>query len=385
MIRRNLFSQADDRFRLHVADFLDSEIAPCHRDWEMQGWIPRNAWLKAGAVGLLCRTAPRSYGGLDAPFTESVVIAEELAKRRLSGFLIFLQSDIVAPYFLKLATELQKQDYVPDLCSGAKLGAIAMTEPQSGSEVAHMKTSVTRADGDFVINGEKKHISNGFLADVIVVAARNAGLALNQAPQLSLLIVDANTQGLSRARIPKAGMRALDTSTLIFDECRVGGEKLLGAEGRGLFYLLTFLGLERLMLAIYAQASAVTILQELISFCGRRKTSTGSLLDYQVNYCRLADLYGECTVNQAYIDACIIEHAHSGLDPRAASLAKLRATETLKSICALSVQLRGAQGVSGVSGERCTQDLLDSSVQSIWGGASEVLRDVIGRSLANSV
>ncbi|MER9408696.1 MULTISPECIES: acyl-CoA dehydrogenase family protein [unclassified Mesorhizobium] len=385
MIKRSLFSHTDDRFRLYVADFLDSEIAPYHGDWEMQGRIPRDAWLKAGAAGLLCRTAPSGHGGCDAPFTEAVVIAEELAKRRLSGFLTFLQSDIVAPYFLKLATENQKQDYVPGLCSGAKLGAIAMTEPQSGSEVAHMKTSVARIDGDFAINGEKKHISNGFSADVIVVAARKAGLALEQAPQLSLLIVDADRQGLSREPIAKSGMRALDTSTIVFDDCRVGGDKLLGAEGRGLFYLLTFLGLERLMLAIYAQTNAVTILQELIGFCGRRKTSRGSLLDYQVNYCRLADLYGECTVNQAYIDACIIEQSRSGLNPRAASLAKLRATETLKSVAALSVQLHGAQGISGVSGERCTQDLLDSAVQSIWGGASEVLRDVIGRGLVNSL
>lgn len=381
MIKRSLFSHTDDRFRLYVADFLDSEIAPYHGGWELQGRIPRDAWLKAGAAGLLCRTAPTGYGGCDAPFTEAVVIAEELAKRRLSGFLTFLQSDIVAPYFLRLATESQKQDYVPGLCSGAKLGAIAMTEPQSGSEIAHMKTSVARIDGDFSINGEKKHISNGFSADVIVVAARKAGLA----PQLSLLIVDADRQGLSRAPIAKSGMRALDTSTIVFDDCRVGEDKLLGAEGRGLFYLLTFLGLERLMLAIYAQMNAITILQELIGFCERRKTSTGSLLDYQANYCRLADLYGECTVNQAYIDACIIEQSRNCLDPRAASLAKLRATETLKSVAALSVQLHGAQGISGISGERCTQDLLDSAVQSIWGGASEVLRDVIGRSLVNSL
>lgn len=383
MIKRNLFSPKDERFRLHVADFLDSEIAPYHSDWELQGRIPREAWLKAGAAGLLCRTAPRGHGGHDAPFTEAVVIAEELAKRRLSGFLTFLQSDIVAPYFLKLATETQKRDYVPSLCSGEKLGAIAMTEPQSGSEIAHMKTSFTRFDGGFAINGEKKHISNGFSADVILVAARKAGLAPEHVPQLSLLIVDADRQGLSRAPIAKSGMRALDTSTIVFDDCRVNGDKLLGAEGRGLFYLLTFLGLERLMLAIYAQANAVTILQDLIGFCARRKTSTGSLLDYQVNYCRFADLYGECTVNQAYVDECIIEHSRGNLNPRAASLAKLRTTETLKSVAALSVQLRGAQGISAVSGERSMQDLLDSSVQSIWGGASEVLRDAIGRGLIN--
>lgn len=385
MIKRDIFSPSDDRFRLHVAAFLDSEIAPHYSDWESTGRIPRDAWLKAGEAGLLCRTAPALHGGHDAPFTEAVVIAEELAKRRFSGFLTFLQSDIVAPYFLKLATDSQKQAYVPDLCSGAKLGAIAMTEQQSGSEIQHMKTAFTRHADGFSISGEKKHISNGFSADVILVAARRADLPSGRDPQLSLLIVDGGTPGLSREPIPKSGMRALDTSKIVLDNCVLGDDKLLGAEGRGLFYLLTFLGLERLMLAIYAQASATAILQELVTFCTERKTSTGCLLDYQTNYCRLADLYAECAVNQSFIDACIIAQAHGKHDPKASSLAKLRATETLKSVAVLAVQLRGAQGISDATGARSTQDVVDSCVQSVWGGASETLRDAIGRSLINSI
>jgi acyl-CoA dehydrogenase len=385
MIKRSIFSRSDELLRLRVAEFLDSEIVPHYRDWESDGRIPRDAWTKAGRAGLLCRTTPKAYGGQDASFLESVVIAEELGKRRLSGFLTFLQSDIVAPYFLRLANEQQKQAYLPALCSGLKIGAIAMTEPQSGSEVGRMRTTFSQTSAGFAVNGQKAHISNGFTADVVLVAGQTRSIALGAEPELSLLIVDTNTPGITRTPIPKSGMRALDTCEFSFENCCVPTTSLLGTSGKGLFYLLAFLGLERLMLAIYAQASAVSILGELVAFCNSRKTSGGSLLDYQFILSRLADLYSECSVNQTFIDACIVEQTRGRHDPRSASLAKLRSTETLKSVALLAVQFRGAQGISGASGERAAQDLVDSCVQSIWGGASEVLRDAIGRSLVNSI
>jgi len=385
MIKRSLFSRSDELLRLRVAEFLDSEIVPHYRDWEGDGGIPRDAWTKAGRAGLLCRTAPKTYGGQDAGFLESVVIAEELGKRRLSGFLTFLQSDIVAPYFMRLANEEQKRAYLPALCSGVKIGAIAMTEPQSGSEVSRMHTTISQTETGFLINGQKAHITNGFSADVVLVAGQSPSGKQGSESELSLLVVDTNTPGISRTPIPKSGMRALDTCEFSFENCHVPATALLGTSGKGLFYLFTFLGLERLMLAIYAQASAVAILSELVAFCDGRKTSGGSLLDYQLVLCGLADLYSECTVNQAFIDVCILEQVRGRHDPRSASLAKLRATETLKSVALLAVQFRGAQGISGISGERAAQDVVDSCVQSIWGGASEVLRDAIGRSLINSI
>ncbi|NDW04645.1 acyl-CoA dehydrogenase family protein [Jiella pacifica] len=203
--------------------------------------------------------------------------------------------------------------------------------------------------------------------------------------EISLLIVDTDTPGIARTPIKKSGMKALDTCELTFADACVPAAALLGGSGKGLLYFFTFVGLERLMLAIYAQASAVAILQELLAFCDGRKTSAGSILDCQFIYCRLADLYGECAANQAFIDACIVDQARGRYDPHAASLAKLRATETLKSVALLGVQFRGAQGVSGESGERAAQDVIDSCVQSIWGGANDVLRDAIGKQLVNSI
>jgi acyl-CoA dehydrogenase len=385
MIKRSVFSASDERFRGHVAEFLDREIAPHYPVWEKSGRIPRQAWLKAGDAGLLCRTAPKNLGGQGATLLESAVIAEELGKRRYSGLLTFLQSDIVAPYFLRVANQEQKQRYLPGLCDGSKIGAIAMTEPQSGSEVSQMRTTISRAGGGFVLDGHKSHISNGFQADMVIVAGQNLDQGAGRDPQLSLLIVDAETPGLRRTPISKSGMRALDTCHFTFEKCQVPNSNLLGAEGKGMLYLLTFLGIERLMLAVYAQASAITILQELIAFCDNRKTSSGTLLDYQSTYCRLSDIYSECSVNQAFVDACIIEHARGRHDPRAASIAKWRVTETLKTTALLAVQLRGAQGISDTMGERATQDVIDSCVQSIWGGSNEVLRDAVGKSLINSI
>jgi acyl-CoA dehydrogenase len=385
MIRRSIFSQGDEQFRQEVAEFLDSEIAPRYANWVEAGRVPREAWVKAGDAGLLCRTAPRSYGGREASFLESVVIAEELGKRRFSGFLTFLQSDIVAPYFVRLATDEQKSAYLPGLCSGEKVGAIAMTEPRSGSEVAQMRTTISKAEESFVLNGHKTHISNGFTADVVLVAGRTNATASDGNAQLNLLIVETDQKGVIRSPIAKSGMQALDTCELIFQDCEVPKNRILGVEGQGLLYLFTFLGLERLMLAIYAQASAIAILRELILFCHGRKTSTGTILDHQTTYSRLADLYSDCCVNQAFIDTCIAEQMRGRHDPRSSSIAKLRASEVLKSIALLAIQFRGAQGISGETGVRATQDMIDSCVQSIWGGASEVLRDAIGKSLVNCV
>lgn len=385
MIRRSIFSQADEQFRQEVGNFLDDEIAPHYGNWVEAGGIPRETWEKAGDAGLLCRTVPRAYGGRSASLLESVVIAEELGKRRFSGFLTFLQSDIVAPYFLRLANESQKSSYLPGMCSGKKVGAIAMTEPQSGSEIANLRTTALRSGQNFVINGHKTHISNGFTADVVLVAARTDAKPLHENAALSLFIVDTDVKGLKRAPITKSGMQALDTCELMFEDCEVSQDRLLGAEGMGLLYLLTFLGLERLMLAIYAQASAIAILQELIVFCQGRKTSAGTLLDYQYAYNRLADLYSDCCVNQTFIDACIVEQVRGSHDPRSSSIAKLHATESLKSVALLAIQFRGAKGISGEMGARASQDMIDSCVQSIWGGANEVLRDAIGKSLVNCV
>lgn len=383
MFKRTLFDAAHEALRRQTAAFLETHVVPFHVNWSVAQTVPREIWSAAGQQGLLCRTIPQDYGGQGRDFRDSVVLIEELARRRLPGFPAFLQSDIVAPYVLRLGTKTQKDQILPGLCTGALIGAIALTEPQSGSDLHAMQTSAVRQGDEIVLNGVKTHISHGSTADVLVVAARCGKAAIAGQAGFSMVLVEATRPGFSRERISKSAMPALDTSRLEFQDCRVPAANLLGAEGMGFVYLVTFLGVERLILSIYAQASAEALLGELIALTAQRKTSKGSVLDFQNTQFRLADLFSECATNRSFVDSCIMAHLSGQLDPRAACIAKLRTTELLKTIAACKLQLSGAAGFCDLAGVQATQDLIDSSVQSIWGGSSEIMRDIIGRSLVN--
>lgn len=383
LFHRDLFDESHHQLRQQVACFLDEHVVEPHRHWTRASYVPRAIWRKAGEAGLLCRTIPTEYGGKGADFRDSVVVIEELATRRLSGLPTYLQSDIVAPMLLRHGSADQKQRYLPGLCDGSLLGAVAMTEPQSGSDLNAFRTSARRCDDAIVLNGTKTHVSNGSSADLLIVAARSGKQTIGDQPGFSLILVEGATEGMTRKGIAKAGMRALDTATILFENCCVSAQSLLGLEGFGFVHLMQSLVAERLVLAVFAQASAETQLREMIAACHARRTAGGTLLDYQHIQFRLADLYSDCAVNRAFVDQCICAHLRHRIDPKAACIAKLRCTEMLKSIAMQALQLRGAAGISETEGEHTVADLVDASVQTIWGGSSEVMRDVIGRGLVN--
>ena len=383
MFKRDFFSAEQETLREKVGVFLDDNVVPYSSQWSAKGEVPRDLWRKAGSAGLLCRTVPKEYGGLGGPFTDSVIIIEELAKRRITGLFSCLQSDIVAPFLLRLGSEAQKQKFLPGFCDGNVLGAVAMTEPQSGSDMRNMTTVAERKNTGWLLEGRKTHISNGSLADIIIVAARSEHGAVGSQPGLTLLLVEGSRPGVSRSAIPKSGMPSLNTSEITFDQCVLPDNNLLGAEGMGFVYLMTFLSIERLVLAIYAQSSAEVFLSDLVRDTEERRIDGVSVLDFQNTRFKLADAFSACAANRALIDKCIMNVENGQIDPKSSCIAKLRTTETLKEIAALGVQFRGARGISGASGQQATQDLIDSSVQSIWGGTSEVMRDVIGSSLVN--
>ncbi|PRY76676.1 acyl-CoA dehydrogenase [Yoonia maritima] len=384
MFKRTIFDAHHLELKDQVSGFLDSQVVPFHDHWAAQQATPRDIWHQAGENGLLCRTIPAEYGGHGGDFLESVVVIEALADRRISGILTCLQSDIVAPFILKLGSEAQRKRWLPDFTCGATLGAIAMTEPQGGSDISALTTTATSHGNSFVLNGTKTHISNGSEADVIIVAARSDDPgAANAQPAISLVMAETERQGTHRHAISKAGMPALNTGQITYENCVVPETNLLGAKGMGFIYLMTFLGIERLVLAIYAQAFAERLLYDLIADCDGRPTAEGTVLDYQNTRFSLADLYSSCAVNRAFIDQCIVAANAGHPDPKSACMAKLRATETLRQIAALGVQFRGAAGISGDSGQQAMQDMSDSAVQSVWGGTSEIMLDVIGRGLAS--
>jgi acyl-CoA dehydrogenase len=378
MRRGVVFTSKHDALRARVGEFLDREIVPQYASWESDGFIPRELWRKAGTEGLLCRGIPTEYGGVNGDFLESVVIIEEVSKRRLMGFMTYLQSDISVPYIAQLGTEDQKQKYLPLCISGECLVAIAITEPHSGSDLCDIRTTATRTTGGYVLDGEKVHISNGTCGDLLIVAARTSPVFDGGRAGLSLFLVEGNAAGLQRTPLRKAGMRALDTGHLTFDRCHVPSNNLLGAEGMGFVYLMRLLALERLAIAIGAQATCVSVLRDLISHCSQRRTVHGSLLDHQNTRFTIADLLSETMVNQAFVDQCIAMYNGGESDSSAFCIAKLQTTELLKRMALQAVQLRGARGLSTEAGDRTSQDLLDACVQTLWGGASEVMRDIIG-------
>ncbi|MFS4583150.1 acyl-CoA dehydrogenase family protein [Phaeobacter sp. C3_T13_0] len=383
MFKRKIFEPEHESLGHQVAEFLDSQVVPYHPQWVADRQAPRQIWQQAGEAGLLCRTIPQDYGGHGDDFRGSVVIIEELAKRRLCGLLTFLQSDIVAPYLHRLGSEIQRQEYLPGLCSGRRIGAIALTEPHGGSDLHALSCQAKREGDEIVLTGEKTHVSNGSQADLVIVAARCGGAGDAQSAGFDMVLVDAGTPGLTRNRIDKTGMPALDTSHLQFDDCRVPQDNLLGASGMGFFYLVSFLSIERLVLAVYAQAMTETLLHETIKSCNKRKTAQGSTLDYQAIQFRLANLYSEAIANRSFVDSCITDHLAGRLDNRNACIAKLRSTETLSALAAVKLQLSGARGFCAAGQDTATQDVLDSAIQTIWGGSSEVMLNVVGSSLAN--
>ncbi|WP_293577470.1 acyl-CoA dehydrogenase family protein [Phaeobacter sp.] len=385
MFARTLFDADHDRWRDEVATFLSSDIAPHHDDWVVARKTPRAAWAKAGAAGLLARGLPPQFGGAGRDFRDSAIVIEELARQRIHGLLTCLQSDIVAPFVQRLGTEAQKQKLLPGMAQGEVLAALALTEPQGGSALSTMTTTAETRGDSLVLNGVKTHITNGSVADVVIVAAKSARGSIGDQPGLSLVLVETERPGVSQESIDKTGMAALDTGRITLNECVVPRSNLLGGEGMGFVYLMNFLGVERLVLAIYAQACAERILTELIRDCDARQTPEGSLLTHQSPRFSLAELYSECAVNRSFVDQCIPSVQEGRFDPKQACIAKLRTTATLKSLASLAVQLRGAGGISGESGARASQDLLDASVQSIWGGTSEILLDLIGRSMASGL
>jgi acyl-CoA dehydrogenase len=379
MLKRSFFTPRHEALRARVSAFLDREVAPHYASWERAGSVPREAWARAGALGLLCPSVPEAYGGPGGDFLDSVVVIEEVSRRRLTGFMTYLQSDIVVPYIHLLGHEQQKRRYLPACVTGERLVAVAMTEPHSGSDLGAIRTTASKVDGRYVLDGEKMHVSSGMSADLLIVAARTSAAGSREG--LSLFLVDAASAGLGRRALRKAGVRALDTAHVTFERCLVPADNLLGAEGMGFVYLVRLLNLERLVLAIGAQAACAQILRDLVADCASRRTSQGSVLDYQNTRFTVADLLSETAVNQTFVDQCIALHLRGETDPQAFCVAKLRTTEALKKAALHAVQLRGARGVSAEDDDRAAQDLLDACVQTVWGGTNEIMRDIIGKGI----
>lgn len=377
-MKRKLFGPEHQIFRDAFRKFIDQEIKPFHPTWEHAGIVPQEIWKKAGAQGYLCPWLPENYGGIGADFLYSVIITEELAHAAASGITFSLHSDIVVPYLFHYGTDEQKAKYLPRCANGELITAIAMTEPNTGSDLAAIQTTATRQGDHYVIQGQKTFISHGHLADLIIVVAKTDVHADPPHAGVSLLLVDSSTPGFHRGkRLEKIGLKAQDTAELSFEECKVPISQLLGQEGAGFYYLMQQLAQERLVVAIGAVAAAHRVLDLTTTYVREREAFGRPIGRFQNTRFTLAEVATEIELGQAFVDRVIEEHMAGEALPKEASMAKYWTTEMLKRNTDRCLQFFGGYGY--MAEYPIAQAYLDARVQTIYAGTTEIMKEIISR------
>ena len=378
MIPRTLFSSEHELFRESVRKFFEQEAVPFHAQWEKDGHIDRALWNKAGEAGMLCSHIPEEYGGMAADFLYSAVVIEEQARLGLTGVGFSLHSDIVAPYILHYGNEEQKQYYLPKLVSGELVTAIAMTEPGTGSDLQGVKTTAVLDGDEYVINGSKTFITNGWLADLVIVVAKTDAKA--GAKGISLFLVDAKTPGFSKGkRLEKVGMKAQDTSELFFQDVRIPKANLLGKEGMGFVYLMQELPQERLTVGVGATAAAEAALKWTLDYTRERKAFGRAVADFQNTSFKLAEMATEIQIGRVFVDRCLELHLNKKLDVPTAAMLKYWGTDLQCKVLDECVQLHGGYGYMWEY--PVARAWADARVQRIYAGTNEIMKEIIARSL----
>ncbi|MEZ5726952.1 MAG: acyl-CoA dehydrogenase family protein [Burkholderiaceae bacterium] len=376
--QRPMFDAEHETFRETVKRFFEKEIMPRHEHWEDQGYVDREAWLKAGEAGLLCLSMPEAYGGAGADRRFSAIMIEEAARQGASGPGFSLHSEIVAPYLLRYGSDEQKSRYLPRMARGEIIGAIAMTEPGAGSDLQSIRTTAIRDGDEYVINGSKTYITNGYNSDlVIVVAKTDPSLG---AKGTSLVLVENGTKGFAKGkRLKKLGLKAQDTSELFFDDVRVPAGNLLGREGEGFKYLMQELPWERMMIALRAVAVAEAAIAWTTEYVRGRKAFGKTVFDFQTTRFKLAELTAQAKVGRVFVDDCLAKVVDGKLDATTAAIAKLWTTDMQCKVLDECLQLHGGSGY--MLEYPIARAYADARVQRIFGGTNEIMKEVISRTL----
>ena len=376
---RAIFDQEHEAFREAVGTFLDKEVVPFHDQWERDGIVDREVWAKAGAQGLLGLQLDEAYGGGGTPdFRYNVVIGEELTRRGVYGPAFTLFNDMIVPYLAASASEEQRQRWFPGLCSGETIAAIAMSEPGAGSDLQGIRTSAVDAGDHYVLNGQKTFISNGILADLVVVVARTEPDAGHQG--ISLLVVERGMEGFERGRnLEKIGQHAQDTAELFFADVRVPKTNLLGEEGSGFVQLMTNLSQERLSIAVSAATACEVVVDATLRYAKDRTAFGRPIGKFQHNRFVIAEMATEAHIARVFVDDCIAQHLRDELDAKTASMAKYWVTELQNKLVDRGVQMHGGYGY--MAEYPIARAFVNSRVQTIYGGTTEIQKEIIGRSL----
>jgi acyl-CoA dehydrogenase len=371
------YSEEHKIFRDSLKKFLDKEVVPHIEEWEEAGIVPRSIWKKMGEQGFLCTSVPEEYGGLGADFLYSVIVTEETTKSGFSGLTAALHSDIVVPYITAFASEELKHKYLPGCISGDIITAVAMTEPNAGSDLASMKTSAVEDGDHIVLNGQKTFISNGINCDLVVVAARDPS---NDNPHsaVDLFLVDAATAGFEKGkRIKKIGWHSQDTAEMYFTDCRIPKENRMGLKGTGFLKLMEKLQQERLVCAVGAVAAAEMMVSMTIQYCKERKAFGKPISKFQHTQFELVEMATEAKLGRTFLDKLIMDHLEGKNVVVEVSMAKYWTTDMAFKVADRCLQLYGGYGYCDEY--PISRAWRDIRVTRIFAGTNEIMKMIAAR------
>ena len=366
-------------FKETVENFMKKEAVPHVEKWEKAGIVDRDIWTKTGAMGMLCMDMPEEYGGLGLKdFRYNAILQEVMINLGIGGPGFTLQNDIMAPYFEKYFTKAQKDKWLAKIISGEIITAIAMTEPDAGSDLAGMRTSAIKQGDHYVLNGAKTYITNGILSDLVLVCCKTDSAQKHKG--ISILIVERGMEGFTRGKnLEKIGLKAQDTAELFFEDVKVPVENVLGEEGMGFYYLMHNLPQERLSIAVGSQAMAQRAFEDTLTYVKERTAFGRPIGKFQNSRFKMAEMQTEITIGRTFLDECILELNEDKLSNEKAAMAKYWFTEMADRVIDQCLQLHGGAGymweypiAKAYAGHR---------IMRILGGTNEIMREIIGRSM----
>ena len=375
----DIYTQEHEDFRQTVRTFFEKEVVPNDAQWEKDGIVPRELWLKAGETGLLCFDVPEEYGGPGVnDFRYNAIMSEEQTRAGSNGPGFSVHTDIIVPYLSAIANDEQKKRWLPGCVTGETITAIAMTEPGAGSDLQGIRTTAVDKGDHYVVNGSKTFISNGINADLVIVVARTDPDAGHKG--ISLIVVERGMEGFERGRnLDKIGLHAQDTAELSFTDVVVPKENLLGEEGQGFVYLMQNLPQERLIIGCQAMAACENILEMCLDYAKTREAFGKPIGKFQNTRFTIAEMATEVAVTRAFINDFILKHLDGKLDTVGASMAKWWTTELQNKLVNQGVQLHGGYGY--MMEYPIAKAYLDSRISTIYGGTTEIQKEIIGRFL----
>ena len=377
---RSIFNSDQDMFREQVRRWMRERLAPLQVPFEEEGQPSKEIWREMGAQGLLGVSTPAEVGGIGASFLEETIVAEEMSYANCASPAMAVHSTICMPYITHYGTVEQQEHYIPLMTAGECVASVGMTEPDAGSDLQGMRTNAKRDGDDWIINGSKIYITNGWLTDCCIVCCKTNPDVKRAAHGVSLFLVDADTKGFHKGRkLKKLGLKGQDTAELFFEDVRVPGSALLGKENAGFYQLMEQLPQERLIIAVHSAAHCEVMFEETRAWVKQRKAFGRTVSDLQTVQHKLAELKTSIVVCRAFIDQCLQLHTEGRLDGEMASMAKYWATDLENKVAGDCLQLHGGWGFMWET--NIAKSYADARVQTIYGGTNEIMKELIARNI----